>query len=237
MDNVAYISLSRQAGLKRELNAIANNIANVGTTGFRREASIFAEQTNGAGADAMSMATMDRRYIDLSEGAVRQTGGALDFAIDGEGFFLVETEAGPALTRAGAFSMNEIGELVTPEGRRVLDEGGGPIVLPADAGSITATEDGAIMADGQPAGRLGVVTADPASLARIGDNLFRAEGGYEPSVAPRVRQHALEGSNVNAVVEMARLIEVQRTYEMGQKIVGDDDGRILRAVRELGQGQ
>lgn len=223
----------------RELNALANNIANVSTTGYRRENLIFAEHVKAlGGADAdISMATASRRFIDLAPGEIRTTGNPLDFAIEGEGFFMVETAAGQRLTRAGAFSVNEIGELVTPEGARVLDEGGGAIIMPARARSISAAPDGSIIADGQPVARLGIAAADAAFLVREGANVFRAEKGFEPLENARVRQFALEGSNVSAVSEIARLIEVQRTYESGQQLFQGEDDRIRRTVRELGRSQ
>lgn len=237
MDNVGYVGLSRQAGLARELDTIANNIANVNTGGFRRESVLFAEyvkQLDG-GDDSLSIATLNRRFIDFSEGEIKATGSPLDFAIDGDGFFLVESPDGPRLTRAGSFSLNASGEIVNSDGRRVLDESGGALLIPPQASLIAASPDGTITADGQPVGRLGVVIADPAGLVREGDNLFRTDAGYEPATTAKVRQGAIESSNVNPITEIAHLIEVQRAYEMGQKFLEGDDQRIERAVRELGQ--
>ncbi|MGE0410102.1 MAG: flagellar hook-basal body complex protein [Amphiplicatus sp.] len=236
MDNAGYIGLSRQSGLLRELNSIANNIANVSTSGYRRESVIFAEHVKAVGADpSLSIATMSHRYADFSEGEIRGSNNPLDLAIEGQGFFLVESPNGPRLTRAGSFTLNEVGELINGTGRRVLDEGGGALVIPPQAGPVSVAPDGAISAGGQPVGKLGLVNADPAFLVREGDNLFRAEKGYEPAERAHVRQNAIEGSNVSAVAEIARLIEVQRTYEMGQKFLQDDDERIKRTVQELGR--
>ena len=238
MDNAGYVSMSRQSGLLRELDTIANNIANINTTGFRRESTLFAEYVKNLddGDPSLSIATMDRRYVDFSEGEIRGTDSPLDFAIRGDGFFLVEGEEEPRLTRAGSFSLNTNGELVTVDGRRVLDEGGGALVIPPQATDISVTPDGVISADGQTVGKLGVVTVDVSTLEREGDNLYRAPEGYEPSKTSKVRQGALEGSNVSAVTEIAHLIEVQRTYEMGQKFLESDDSRISNTIRELGQG-
>lgn len=235
MDNAGYVSLQRQAGLLRTLSSIANNIANASTSGYRREGVIFAEHIRALeqGDPSLSIATLDHRYVDLREGEVRQTSGALDFAIEGDGFFLVDTDNGPRLSRAGAFRLNEIGEIVNGEGRRVLDESGGAIVIPAGATQIAAARDGTISADGQPVGRLGIVTAAPAYLVREGDNLFRAERGYEPVANPRVSQFAIEGSNVSPVAEISNLIQVQRTYESGARFLSDEHERIRSTVREL----
>lgn len=237
MDNAGYVGLSRQAGLARELDTIANNIANVNTTGFRRESVLFGEYVKrlDGGADSLSMATMNRRFIDFSGGEIKATGNPLDVAIDGDGFFLVESANGPRLTRAGSFSLNASGEIVNADGRRVLDESGGALLVPPQTARISISSDGAITADGQPVGRLGVVNADPSTLVREGDNMFRADKGYSPATEAKVRQGALEEANVNPITEIAHLIEVQRAYEMGQKFLEGDNQRIERAVRDLGQ--
>lgn len=237
MDNAGYVSLSRQSGLIRELDTIANNIANASTGGFRRESVIFDDYMKQleAGGESLSVATANRHFIDFSAGEIKVSGNPLDFAIDGDGFFLVETPNGPRLTRAGSFTLNSNGEIVTGTGQRVLDESGGALLIPPEAAKISVAADGSITADGQAVGRIGVVRAGSETLVREGDNMFRAEEGYTPSTAAKVRQGAIETSNVNPITEIAHLIEVQRAYEMGQKFLESDDQRIERAVRELGQ--
>lgn len=237
MDNAGYIGLSRSGGLMRELNTIANNIANLSTNGFRREGAVFAEHVKAldGGDPSLSLATLSRHYVDFSAGDISKTDNALDFAITGEGFFLVESAGGERLTRDGAFSLNEIGELVTPSGDRVLDESGGAIVIPPQALNINVAGDGTIFADEQAVGRLGVVTADPATLLREGKNLFRADNGYAPAENAQVQQHALEGSNVSPVTELARLIEVQRMYEASKRFSENEDDRVKQTIQVLGQ--
>jgi len=239
MDNPGYVALSRQSGLMRELNTISNNIANLATNGYRREGAVFAEHVerlqNGDGS--LSLAVMNRHFIDLSEGEVTKTGNPLDFAIEGQGFFLVETPAGQRLTRDGAFSLNAESELVNSSGARVLDESGGAILVPQGGKTINVTEEGVIFADGQAVSRIGVVASDAAALIREGANLFRANAEIEPVENARVRQFAIEGSNVSPVTELARLIEVQRTYEMGKGLTDNENDRIERTVRVLGQSQ
>ncbi len=223
----------------RELNTIANNIANINTNGFRREGAVFAEHFESlqGGDEGLSIATMSHRFVDFSAGNITKTNNPLDFAIDGDGFFLVEGGDGERLTRDGAFSLNAQGELVTASNARVLDESGGAIVIPPETTQINTSDDGVIFADGQAVGKLGVVTSDPAFLVREGQNLFRAETGYQPAVNVQVRQHAVEGSNVSPVTELARLIEVQRTYELSKNLTESENERIERTVRVLSQGQ
>ena len=239
MDNSGYIGLSRQIGLQRELTTVANNLANMNTNGFRREGAIFAEHIEALQSEntSLSMSTLSRRYVDLSAGELSITDEPLDVAIDGDGFFLVETPAGERLTRDGAFSLNADRELINSQQLRILDESGGAIAIPQGQNDIIVAEDGSIFAGGQPVGRLGVVIADHAGLVREGGNLFEAQLGYSASEEARVRQGVVEGSNVNAIEEMARLIEVQRTYEASKRFTEDENERITRTVRTIGQTQ
>lgn len=237
MDNSGYVGLSRQIGLQRELTTVANNLANMNTNGFRREGAIFAEHIEALqnGNPSLSMSTLSRRFVDLSAGELKITNEPLDVAIDGEGFFLVETPNGERLTRDGAFSLNADREIVNAQQQRILDESGGAITIPQGQDNVTISEDGSIFAGGQPVGRLGVVSADPANLIREGLNLFEAQAGYAPVEDARVQQGVVEGSNVSAIEEMARLIEVQRTYEASKRFTEDENERISRTIRTLGQ--
>ena len=239
MDNSGYVGLTKQMGLRRELNTIANNIANMSTNGFRREGAVFAEHVAALqnGEPSLSMSTLSRRYVDMSAGELTITKAPLDVAIDGDGFFLVETPAGERLTRDGAFTLNSERELINSQNYRVLDESGGAITIPQGTENIIISEDGSVFADGQPAAKLGVVIADTATLIREGANMFEAQGGYETAENPQVRQGAVEGSNVNAIEEMARLIEVQRAYQSSKNFTDDENERITRTIRALGQSQ
>ncbi len=231
MSNTVYVALSKQAGLSKELNSVANNIANASTAGYRREGMLFSEYVRALGPEdrSLSQANVGGHYFDATQGAVTKTGGSFDVAIDGEGYFLVETPFGERLTRQGSFMLNAEGQLVTSAGHAVLGDGGSPIAIPPEATSITIAQDGSIAADGAPVGKLGLVTADPTALSREGANLLRAEE-YEQMESPKLRQGFIEESNVNAVLEISRLIEVQRAYEMGQQLMKDEDERISKTV-------
>lgn len=232
MENGIYASLSRQSGLMREMRAVANNIANADTTGFRREGVIFAEHMRpmGRAAGTLSMAHARGRVVDLSPAGLRQTGGDLDLGIEGEGFFMVETPQGNRLTRAGAFLTDAEGQLVNADGHRVLDDGQAPVAIPPGTRSIAIAADGTLSGDGEPLARIGLFTADPASLQHRGGTLFEATGDVAPAEAARVRQGFLEGSNVEPVAEIARMIEVQRAYELGQSFLQREDDRIRAAL-------
>lgn len=233
MGNAIYTTLTRQSGLMREMQVVANNIANAATTGFRQEGLIFAEHVKRIeGGSSLSMATATVRNTSMLQGGLTQTGGPLDLAIEGDGFFLIETPQGQRLTRAGHFSPSAAGELVTPDGHRVLDGGGAPIFLPPDAASLSVAADGTISAGGVPLGQVGLVRpVDPMGMIRETGVLFRADAGIEPADGGRMLQGFLEASNVDPISQIARMIQVQRAYEMGQGLLEREDERIRTAIK------
>lgn len=235
MDYVGYIALNRQSGLLREMQVVANNIANAATTGFRQQGVAFSEYIHNAGDTAsVSMAHANLSGISNVQGALKQTGGMFDLAIEGAGYFMVETENGERLTRAGHFSPNSVGELVTPNGHRVLDAGGAPVFVPPDAQDISIAQDGTLSVDGRPLSQIGLFSpTDPANMRQDAGALFQSIAGVEAVLESRVLQGFVEASNVNAVSQLARMIEVQRAYEMGQSFLDAENERIREAVRLL----
>ena len=236
MDASGYVTLARQSGLMAEMGVVAHNIANASTTGFRREGVIFSEYVRRTGdAPSLSMAHASARHMDLRQAGITQTGGAFDMAIQGEGFFLLDTPDGQRLTRAGSFTPNAEGELVTMDGHRLLDAGGAPIFVPPDAGAVAMAPDGTLSAGGEPLGRVGLwQPSDPLSLRHQGGTMFAAKA-VEPVEGGRIMQGALEDSNVNPVSEIARMITVQRAYEMGQKFLDTEDERARSVIQALGR--
>ena len=232
MEIAGYTTLARQAGLMREMQLIANNIANVNTTGFRQQGLIFSEYIErSADGDGVAMAAGRVKNTSFLPGTMSRTGGQFDFAIEGGGFFLVQTPDGERLTRAGAFSPSVDGTLVTPDGHPVLDEGGAPIFVPPGTVDMAVARDGTISSGGQLIGRLGLVQPlDAQAREREGAALFRADDGFEPVADPRIRQGFVEGSNVDPILQVARMIEVQRAYEMGQTFLTREDERIRAAT-------
>lgn len=232
MDSTGYIALTRQNGLLREMQVVANNIANAATTGYRQEGVVFSEYVSAVdGAPSLSMGQANVRRTSFEQGTLEQTGGTFDLAIEGDGFFLIETAQGQRLTRAGGFSPNAEGDLVTFDGNRVLDAGGAPVFVPPDARNIAISPDGTISADGALVGQVGVVQPVAADdLVREGGVMFRADGGFEPAENARVLQGFVEASNVDPITQLARMIEIQRAYEMGQSFLDSEDERVRRAM-------
>ncbi|MCB1337744.1 MAG: flagellar hook-basal body complex protein [Maritimibacter sp.] len=238
MDNAVYTTLTRQSGLMAEMRAVANNIANASTTGYRREGVIFSEFISALAPEdpSLSMATAEVRDTRLDQAPITLTGGAFDLAIEGEGFFMVEGPGGPMLTRAGGFTPSPAGELVTFDGYRLLDAGGAPVFVPLDAGQIAIAPDGTMSADGQPLTEIGLWTAaDPNEMRHRDGVRFEVPGGAEPLIdGGRIMQGYLESSNVDPIGEIARMIEIQRAYEQGQAFLESEDQRIRDVVKALG---
>lgn len=236
MDAAGYATLNRQSGLMREMGVVANNIANSSTTGFRREGVVFSEYVAALGQDpSLSMAHASGRMVDLSQSTISQTGGSFDFAIQGEGFFLIETPDGNRLTRAGSFTPSAEGELVTPDGYRLLDAGGAPVFVPPDAKGVSLASDGTLSTGGQPIAQIGLwQPSDPLSLRHQTGTLFAAED-VEPAEGATILQGMLEDSNVEPVAEISRMIEVQRAYELGQKFLDAEDERVRGVISTLGR--
>lgn len=236
MTNVIYTAISRQNGLTKELTTIANNIANADTIGFRSDRPFYSEYVRvlSSGDQSLSQTRIAGRVLDFSNGAFTKTGAQLDVAIEGEGFFVIDTPQGERLSRAGSFSLNAQGGLTTQSGHSVLDQSGAPITIPTDAANLIIADDGAIAADGLPVGQLAVATAPATALIREGDNLLRSTAAITPVTAPKLRQGFVEESNVNSVMEITRLIEVQRAFELNQQIIADEHERVSRAIDAFG---
>lgn len=239
MDNAGYTTLTRQAGLLREMASVANNLANMSTTGYRREGVVFSEYIQDLGRDApsLSMASGGTRALNLTEGALQRTSAPFDLAIEGEGFFLVATPDGDRLTRNGSFAQSPTGELLTNDGYPLLDAGGTPVFAPPDARAVSIAPDGTLSADGQPLAQIGLwQPVEATDLTKAEGVMFSAPGGVAPATEPgAILQGFLEGSNVQPVAEVTRMIEVQRAYELGQGFLDREDERIRSVLRTLGR--
>lgn len=243
MENAAYIGLSRQMTLRRELDVVANNIANADTTGFKVEQlMVGTEVEERARNDSVRPGVsfvLDRGLgRDFRQGSLQTTGRDLDFGIDGEGaFFTVEDGQGEAYTRDGGFTVDPEGRLVTAGGLAVQGDGG-EIILDTARGPISVAEDGTISQEGAPVGKLNLVRfAALSALSKDGDGLYRNRSGAASveATGARVRQGTLEESNVNPLTEITNLIEIQRAYQSVSQMIENANDLSRRAVERLGR--
>lgn len=231
--SIAAVLIAGQRVERARVDLVAHNLANVATDGFRALSPTVSEHVAAGGGPSVSMARLAAAGIDPTAGERRITGAPLDLAIEGEGWFQLETLAGErVLTRAGAFTFDAEGRVVAPDGARLLDDGGAPIALDTAGGAVTIAPDGEIAVGGRVAGRVGVFDTGGV-LERRAHARFAPDGAVAPIDAPRVRQGALEASSVDAVGEMATMIEASRRYEALQSLVERDDRRVRNFVESF----
>jgi flagellar basal-body rod protein FlgF len=248
MENALLIGLSRQMSLRREMEVVSNNVANINTTGFKGDTAIFEEYLMpGASADQFARPDRKLSYVvdrstwhDMSQGPMQQTGNPLDVAIDGNAFMVVQTPRGERYTRNGALQINSTGQLVTSEGFRVLGDGG-PIQFQTTDKEVLIARDGQISTPEGTRGKLRLVKFDGAvqRLTKDGGSTFAAPQGVQPiQVTPEERhvlQGSLERSNVRSVIEMTRMIEVTRAYSSVATMLQNQGEMRKSAVEKLAE--
>jgi flagellar basal-body rod protein FlgF len=252
MENALLVGLSRQMALSHELDIVANNVANIDTTGFKADNAAFSEflmphasDQQFTGSDRRVSFVQDRAtWIDFGPGAIQHTGDPLNVAIDGKGYFAVQTPRGQRYTRNGAFTTDATGQLVTSEGYQVVGDAGPITFQPSDhdivispTGIVTVRE-GSSTTEAQR-GHLQVFGFDqPQRLQKDGGSTFMPPNGVNAGPPPpgtRVIQGAVEKSNVNAVAEMARMIEITRSYSDIAAILQQQGDQRRNALQQLSQ--
>src|SRR2546421_661373 len=251
MENGSLVGLSRQIALARELDVVANNIANLNTTGFKADNVVFQEYLM-PGARANQFAANDRQlsfvqdratWLDLSQGPVEQTGNPLDVAISGNAFLTVQTPRGERYTRNGALQINAQGQLVTSEGLQLIGQNG-PIVFQPNDRDISIGIDGLIsVREGQNTtdsqrGKLKLASFDqPQRLQKDGTSTYMAPARVTPQVPTnaRVSQGAVEKSNVKSVLEVTRMVEVTRAYTLIASMLQSQSDTRKSAIDKLAE--
>jgi len=241
IENAQLIGLSRQIALRRQMDVVANNMANINTTGFKAEEVLFEDYVMPVARDRDFM-SIDQplSYVqdwatrhDLTSGAIVATGNTFDLALMGDGFLTVETPAGERFTRAGALQLDATGTLVDLNGNAVLGERG-PIVFGPEEIDIAIAADGSVSSSEGPKDQLRIVEfANPQELTREGANLW-AGGSPTAATDTRAIQGSIERSNVSGVTEMAEMIRVQRSYESVSNIMRQQDEMRRSAIQRLG---
>jgi flagellar basal-body rod protein FlgF len=238
MDNAIYVGLSRQMILERELDITANNLSNVDTVGFKFESMISNDDpvtmpTPGQPPTAVSFVAGVGVARDFTQGSLTQTGSAFDVAIDGRGFFQVNTADGPRYTRDGRFRMDASGTLVDQDG----DPIDGNIVLDPKKGPVTISPNGVVSQSGENVGKIAVYNFDSlAALTKDGNNQYRNDSNLTPTAAPnaQVRQGFLEQSNVEPIRQITRLIEINRAYDAVANMMSSTEDLSDSSIQRLG---
>jgi len=241
MESASLVLLSNQQALQRAMDIVANNVANMSTTGFKREGIEFDTLLSQTAPDETLDFVVDRAtYRDASSGPIDPTGNPLDLAIQGAGYFSVQTPQGTRYTRAGAFQINTDGQLVTLSGDLLLGEGDQPITIPETATAVNVSADGFITAkvdNGASLAELGKISVakfdNERDLQPVGMGLYATDQTPAPADDSGIMQNALEQSNVEPVVEMTHMIEIMRSYEQAVNLIGQENSRLDSAISML----
>ena len=254
-----YTALFGALSNEHRMNSIANNLANVNTTGYKRDLLSFQDTFAMYAHDQIMEPMVNLRskklfpepqhlartriasaQTDFVQGSVKVTGAPFDVAISGDGFFKVRTPQGDFYTRNGHFRLTGEGMLITDQGYPVLGDGG-EIVLPDGVQNFTIAENGAIYGDGEAMGAMDLVEVDnPLGLEKLGNNLYRVREGFNVAEVESnsfLVQGFLEVSNVNPVYEMVNMIEAQRQYEAYAKIMQTTEAIDKEAYTKVGRGR
>lgn len=238
MQDSLYVALSSQIALERRLTTIADNVANAGTVGFRATQVKFEDVLSGTGANSTSFVQTGGTFLSEAKGGYRSTANPFDFAIRGNAWFGLETPSGPIMTRDGRFSMLQTGQLVSVEGYPVLDASGTPLQLDPSAGAPVVSADGFIRQNGEQVGAFGLFSFQPGLNFQRYGNSGVVPNGEPQAVVDRadsgVVQGFVEDSNVNPVLEMTRLIMVQRAFESANAAIRETEATFGSAVKALG---
>lgn len=241
-----YLAAAGALVQQMRLEMLANNVANINTVGYKGEKSVFRvpkeapsaeELPSEEGSQSLSpYAPPFSTMVDFSQGALHQTGNPLDVALNGEGFFNVQTPDGIQYTRQGSFTLNTDGVLVTQDGYPVLGEGG---EITIEGGTVEIDELGGVYADGDEVGRLQVTAfANNDRLEKAGNARFvsndPAMAGNRPENTT-VRQGHLESANVNPVQAMTEMIETSRAFEAYQKVIQSADEATEKSINNVGK--
>jgi len=240
MQNATYIALSGQMAMQRQMDVVANNMANLSTPAFKGEQMLFSQYlVHPRGSEPLAYAQDAGTLRDLRQGSLSSTGNALDFAIQGSGYFTVQTPLGARYTRNGHLQIDNQGQLITSQGYPVLADSGQPVVLPANTRDVTVAPDGTISVSQagsttQPIlGKLQVVDFPaPLAVTPSANGLWVTDQTPQPSTAT-IQQGMIEESNVQPVVEITRMLEVSRAAGGFKTFLDQEDQRRGNAIDKL----
>ena len=241
MDNTLLVSLSHQLAAYRSMDVIANNIANSSTPAYKREGVKFEEflahmkpSETEKGTQLVSF-VVDRGTVrDLNEGRIERTDAPFDLAVNGKGYFVVQTPGGDRYTRDGHFQLDADGNLVTSDGNKVMGEGG-QITFSPDDGDIHIGTDGTITGKQGQLGKVRLVSFDnEAAMRKEGASTYSTDEAPKAAEKGAIQQGMLESSNVEPVVEISHMIEVTRAYQLTASVTQSQQDLMRQAVSKLG---
>jgi len=237
MANGVYIPMSGAMAAERRLEVVANNVANANTPGFRQQRvafETFLVATGDGRPSETGFVGVGEGRVDLPPGAIATTGNPLDVALDGPGFFVVQGQDGPLLTRGGALRMQADGTLVDGGNLPVLGTNRAPIRLRPDSGQPSVGSDGTITQDGTVVASLGVVTVDPTRLQAVGDMHLRAAPQDLVPAKTSVVAGALESSNVNPVRGLVELVQLTQDFQTQNRVMNEYRKLDSRTLQKAG---
>ena len=244
MDNTSYVALSRQNALQKQMDVIANNMANLNTVGFKAEEMMVAEADVKTKSDTtpfgrqVAFVRNQGTVRDTKEGSLQKTGAPLDVAIHGNGYFNLDSPGGARYTRAGHFRLDENGMIVSGEGYPVLQANGTPIIVAPNEAQINIANDGTVSTENGQIGQMRIVNfANEQDLKKAGDGTYITNATANTVARPYLTQGMLEDSNVEAISQMTAMLQVQRNYQSIQNILDNEQDRIVKAMPILSGSQ
>lgn len=238
MENSLYVGLSRQMVLRSAMDMISNNVANVNTPGYRGQNPMFEEYIADPKGlkEPLSMVYDKGQYHTTKAGPIQFTGGTYDVALNGPGFIAVSTKTGETqYTRAGNLTVDNTGTLITQSGFLVSGNGGAPIIIPAGAQDVQITEAGEVVVDNNAIGQIDMVEFDNVQVLKPeGNGLYSSPDPGKPATETIMKQGMVEGSNVQPVIEMTRMIDILRDYQSMQSLIQNEHDRQRNAIQSLG---
>jgi flagellar basal-body rod protein FlgF len=236
MNNTSYIALSNQMALQLQMDVLANNVANASTPSYKAQSLLFSEYLSPQPGQPVSFVVTPGTVRDTRQGPLTQTGNPLDIALEGNGYFAVQTPAGVQYTRNGHLQLDAQGELVTSQGYQVLTAAGQPITLPANSGAPTIGADGSVSTRQGSVGQIGIVTFDqPQALAAAEGGLYVTDQAPQPATNTKMSQGMIEESNVQPIIAMTRLMSASRAFGAAQDLVNMQSNLELNAINQLGK--
>ena len=238
MQNGLYVAASAQVALERRLETIADNIANMNTIGYRATGVSFESEVARAGETTLDYVSAGSDFLSRRIGSLMKTDNSLDFAVQGDGWFGIQTGSGTAYTRDGRTRVDDSGTLRTLSGDPILDAGGAPILIDSAAGPLIVSADGMISQNGRQIGAIGLFAIDPNAILKRADNSSVIPDKPVKPILDFTRdgviQGAVENSNVDPVQEMARLIEVTRAFDGVAAEAAESENSLQDAIKTLG---